>query len=340
VTDTVLLTGATGFIGSALARRLLGAGYQVRALVRATSRLDNLHGLELETARGDVRQPDTLARALEGCRGVFHVAADYRLWAREPGDIYASNVDGSRNVLRAAAHAGVGRIVYTSSVATLGLNADGTPADEETPVGLAEMIGDYKRSKFLAEQAVCELAQQQGLDLVVVNPAAPVGPRDIKPTPTGQLIVDAASGRMPAYVDTGLDIVHVDDVAAGHLLAYERGTRGRRYILGGENLSLLEILTRVAALVGRRPPALRLPHAAVLPAAFVAEGWARVSGKTPAITVAGARLARKHMYFSHARASRELGYAPRPAQEALADAVQWFGDNGYLSRPQVAASQR
>ncbi len=336
MSDTVLLTGATGFVGSAVARKLLAAGYLVRALVRETSRLENLHGLELEIARGDVRQPDTLAKALEGCQGVFHVAADYRLWARDPSEIYASNVEGSRKVLRAAAHAGVRRIVYTSSVATLGLNTDGTPADEETPVGLDEMIGDYKRSKFLAEQAVCELAQQQGLDVVVVNPAAPVGPRDIKPTPTGQLIVDAASGRMPAYVDTGLDIVHVDDVAAGHLLAYERGMRGRRYVLGGENLSLLEILTRVAALAGRRPPTLRLPHAVVLPAAFLAERWARLSGVAPAITVAGARLARKHMYFSHERASRELGYRPRPAQQALADAVQWFADNGYLARAKAS----
>ncbi|HZV92239.1 MAG TPA: hopanoid-associated sugar epimerase [Caldimonas sp.] len=330
MTDVVLLTGATGFVGSAVARSLLAAGFHVRALVRATSRLDNLRGLDVERVVGDVRTPQTLLAACTGCRGVFHVAADYRLWAPDPATIYASNVAGSTNVLRAAAQAGVGRIVYTSSVATLGLHADGTPADEDTPVLLSEMAGDYKRSKFLAEQCVREIAAKDGLDVVIVNPAAPVGPRDIRPTPTGRMILDAARGRMPAYVDTGLDIVHVDDVAAGHLLAYERGVAGRRYVLGGENLTLRDILGRVARLSGRREPWLRLPHAAVLPMAWLAERWATVGKGEPLVTLAGARLARHRMFFSHARAERELGYRARPAQQGIADALAWFEANGDL----------
>ncbi|MGH8162743.1 MAG: hopanoid-associated sugar epimerase [Rhodanobacteraceae bacterium] len=330
MSDTLLVTGATGFVGSAVARCLLTGGFRVRALVRETSRLDNLRGLDIEPVIGDLRRSDSLSRALEGCHGVFHVAADYRLWARHPAEIYANNVRGSRNILLAAARAGTGRIVYTSSVATMGLNADSSPADEDTPVTFADMVGHYKRSKFLAERKVRALAGEHHLDIVIVNPAAPVGPRDIKPTPTGRLIVDAARGRMPAYVDTGLDIVHVDDVAAGHLLAYQGGVRGRRYILGGENLSLREILTRVAAITGRKPPRLRLPHGAVLPLAWLAEGWAMVSGQPPAFTVDGIKLARKRMYFSHARATAELGYNPRPAQQALQDALRWFDDHGYL----------
>jgi dihydroflavonol-4-reductase len=330
MTDTVLVTGATGFVGSAVTRCLLEAGYRVRALVRERSRRDNLRGLDVETVTGDLRDAASLARALQGCHGLFHVAADYRLWARDPGEIYASNVAGSRDILLAAARAGVGRIVYTSSVATLGINADGTPADEDTRVRLEDMVGHYKRSKYLAECRVRVLAAREKLDVVIVNPAAPVGPRDIRPTPTGRLILDAARGRMPAYVDTGLDIVHVDDVAAGHLQAYASGASGRRYVLGGENLSLREILGRVAAITGRRPPWLRLPSNAVLPVAWLAEGWARLAGGEPAFTVDGVKLARKHMYFSHARATRELGYRPRPAQQALEDAVRWFADHGYL----------
>ena len=327
--ELMLVTGATGFVGSAVARTLLDAGQRVRALVRTTSRLDNLRGLDVETVTGDLCAPETLAAAVEGCRGVFHVAADYRMWVRRPSELYATNVRGSRNLLLAAARAGVGRIVYTSSVATLGANQDGTPADEETPAAYADMIGDYKRSKFLAERKVRALAKVHDLDVVIVNPAAPVGPRDIKPTPTGRLILDAARGRMPAYVDTGLDIVHVDDVAAGHWQAWQRGARGRRYVLGGENLSLQEILTRVAKISGHRPPRFRLPPGAVLPVARMAEAWARISGREPLVTVAGVELSRKRMYFSHARASRELGYQPRPAQAALEDAVEWFDAHGY-----------
>jgi dihydroflavonol-4-reductase len=327
--ELMLVTGATGFVGSAVVRTLLDAGQRVRALVRRTSRLDNLRGLEVETVVGDLCAPETLAAAVHGCRGVFHVAADYRMWVPHPSEIFATNVRGSRNLLLAAARAGVQRIVYTSSVATLGTNKDGSPADEETPVAYKDMIGDYKRSKFLAERKVRALAKTRNLDVVIVNPAAPVGPRDIRPTPTGRLILDAARGRMPAYVDTGLDIVHVDDVAAGHWLAYQRGERCRRYVLGGENLSLREILTRVAAISGHRPPRFRLPPDAVLPIARAAEAWARLSGREPRVTVAGVELSRKRMYFSHERATRELGYRPRPAQAALEDAVKWFDAHGY-----------
>jgi dihydroflavonol-4-reductase len=325
----MLVTGATGFVGSAVVRTLLDAGQRVRALVRRTSRLDNLRGLEVETVVGDLCAPETLAAAVHGCRGVFHVAADYRMWVRRPSEIYATNVRGSRNLLLAAARAGVQRMVYTSSVATLGTTRDGSPADEETSASYQDMIGHYKRSKFLAERKVRALAKIHELDVVIVNPAAPVGPRDIKPTPTGRMILDAARGRMPAYVDTGLDIVHVDDVAYGHWLAYQHGTRARRYILGGENLTLREILTRVADISGHRPPRWRLPPGAVLPIARIAETWARFSGREPLITVAGVELSRKRMFFSHARAARELGYAPRPAQVALEDAVKWFDANGY-----------
>ncbi|HET8554867.1 MAG TPA: hopanoid-associated sugar epimerase [Rhodanobacteraceae bacterium] len=331
----VLVTGATGFIGSAVVRNLLHAGYRVRALVRPTSRLDSLEGLDVETATGDVRDLPSLLDAMQGCGGVFHVAADYRLWTPDADAMYACNVEGSRHVLEAARQVGVKRIVYTSSVATLGLHADGTPADEDTPVMLEQMIGHYKRSKFLAEQVVGDMARELSLDVVTVHPAAPVGPRDIKPTPTGRMVLDAARGRMPGYVDTGLDIVHVDDVAEGHRLAYERGARGRHYILGGENLSLRDILVQVADITGRRRPWLRLPHAVVLPVAHVAEAWAGVSGREPSVTVAGARLARKHMYFSHQRAADELDYRPRPAHEALVDAVQWFAQNGYFRARQA-----
>lgn len=330
--ERVLVTGATGFVGSAVARELVRSGYPVRVLVRPQSRPDNLEGLDAERVSGDLRDPDSLRSAMDGCRGVFHVAADYRLWTPDAAAVeamYASNVEGSRHVLRAARQAGVARVVYTSSVATLGLHADGTPSDEEVPVSLEDMIGHYKRSKFLAGQGVDTLAGELSLDVVTVHPAAPVGPRDIKPTPTGRMVLDAARGRMPAYVDTGLDIVHVDDVAVGHRLAYERGAPGRHYILGGENLSLRDILALVAGITGRRRPWLRIPHAAVLPAAYVAEAWARIVRREPSLTVAGVRLAYKHMYFSHRRAAGELGYRPRPAREALADAVRWFDENGY-----------
>jgi dihydroflavonol-4-reductase len=328
---TILVTGATGFVGSAVLRRVLAAGRPVRALVRPGSDRRNLAGLAVELAEGDLGRPETLKRALEGCRGLFHIAADYRFWVRDPAALYRANVDGSSALMRAAASVGVERIVYTSSVATLGFRADGRPADETTPSDVAAMLGHYKRSKFLAEEVVRELAGA-GLPAVIVNPSAPVGPRDVKPTPTGRVIVEAASGRMPAFVDTGLNIVHVDDVAEGHWLAFEQGRVGERYILGGEDMSLQAILAVVAELTGRRPPRLRLPHRPVMALAGLAEGWARLSGGTPFATVDELRMASKRMYFSSAKAAAELGYRPRPARQAIVDAVAWFRDSGYLAR--------
>ena len=327
---TTLVTGATGFIGSAVLRKLLEAGATVRALVRPESDRRNIEGLPVETVEGDLGDRASLERAVKGCTALYHAAADYRLWVRKPDELYKTNVEGTRNMMSAAGEAGVKRVVYTSSVAVLGLNADGSPADEDTPATVDDMIGHYKRSKFLAEKEVRRMVAEDGLSAVIVNPSSPVGPRDIKPTPTGRMVVEAAAGRMPAYVDTGLNLVHVDDVAEGHLLAFERGRVGERYILGAENLALRDILTEIAALTGRRPPRVRLPHNLVLPVAVIAEGWARISGGgEPMVTVDGVRLARKKMYFSCEKAMRELGYAPRPAAEALSDAVAWFRAFGY-----------
>jgi dihydroflavonol-4-reductase len=264
-----LVTGATGFVGAAVASALGAAGWQVRVLVRAGSDRGNLRPLAVQVVEGELADERSLERALEGCDGLFHVAADYRLGARDPRPLYRTNVDGTRNILRAARRVGVPRIVYTSSVATVGIPADGAPGDERTPVTLNNMIGHYKRSKYLAEEVALEAAGA-GLSVVIVNPSTPVGPGDIKPTPTGQLVLDAACGRMPAYVDTGLNVVHVDDVAAGHLLAFERGQAGERYILGGEDMSLQTILAQIAGLTGRKPPRIRLPYGVVLPMAYIA----------------------------------------------------------------------
>jgi dihydroflavonol-4-reductase len=322
---TTLITGATGFVGSAVLRRLLLAGHAVRAMVRPGSDRRNLEGLPVELAVGDLTDRASLDRALAGCRFLFHVAADYRLWVPRPDEMVRANVEGTRGLMLAAARAGVERIVYTSSVATLGSHKDGSPADETTPSTLEEMIGPYKRSKFQAEALVREFAASNGLPVVIVNPSTPIGPRDIKPTPTGRMIADAVAGRMPAYVDTGLNIVHVDDVALGHLLAFERGIVGERYILGGENLTLEAILREIARLTGRRPPRLRLPHNLVLPIAYLAEGWARLRpARDPLLTVDGVLLAKKRMFFSCEKARRELSYQPRPAVEAIRSAVAWF----------------
>jgi dihydroflavonol-4-reductase len=322
---TALVSGASGFVGSAVVRRLVRAGYTVRVLVRPTSDRRNLKQLPVEQVIGDLTDSASLYQALIGCTSLFHVAADYRLWAPDPASIYASNLIGTRNIMQAALEADVERIVYTSSVATLGRNADGQPADELTPALLDDMVGHYKRSKFLAEREVREMVEKHGLPAVIVNPSTPVGPGDIKPTPTGRMVADAAKGRMPAYVDTGLNIVHVDDVAAGHLLAFQRGQIGERYILGGENLSLKQILVMIAGFTGRHPPRVRLPHDLVLPIAYIAEGWARMAGyQTLTLTVDGLRMSKKRMYFSSDKARRELGYAPRPAADALRDAVNWF----------------
>ncbi len=327
-----IVTGASGFVGSAIVRCLLGAGRRVRVLLRSGSPRDNIEGLDVEIVIGDLTDTATLKQAVAGCSSLFHVAADYRLWVPDPRPMYAINVDGTRNIMRAALDAGVQRIVYTSSVATLGIHPDGTPADENTLTSLDDMIGHYKRSKFMAEMIVCKLVEQEALPAIITHPSTPVGPRDIKPTPTGKMILDAARGRMPAYVDTGLNIVHVDDVATGHLLALEKGVSGEHYILGGENMSLKNILSQVAAIVGRRPPRIRLPHNAVLPMAWVAQGIARLSGSgaaQPIMTVDGVRMARKHMFYSSAKAGRELGYTHRAAHEALRDAVEWFRVHGY-----------
>jgi dihydroflavonol-4-reductase len=326
-----LVTGATGFVGAAVTRALLAERHKVRVLARPQSNRRNLAGLEVEIAEGSLEDAASLNRAVAGCRYLFHVAADYRLWVPDPAAMFRANVDGTRVLMLAALAAGVERVVYTSSVATLGLIAGGI-ADEATPSGLGDMIGPYKQSKFAAEAAVKELIAERGLPAVVVNPSTPIGPGDVKPTPTGRLIVEAAKGRMPGYVDTGLNIVHVGDVAVGHLLAAEHGATGERYILGGENLTLAEILAEVAAAVGRRPPMLKIPYAAILPIAVGAELVARVTGREPFVTLDGARMSRKKMYFSSARAMRELGYAPRPARQAIADAVAWFSAHGYLGK--------
>jgi len=324
-----LVTGVSGFVGSAVARALIADGHRVRGLLRGTSNRGNLAGLDIEIRQGDLRDAVSLGDAASGCDALFHVAADYRLWVRDPAEMYAANVDGTVNIMEAALAAAVPRIVYTSSVATLGLHPDGSPADEATSVTLADMVGPYKRSKFLAEEKVRQMVAERGLPAVIVNPSTPIGPNDIKPTPTGKIIVDAASGRMPAYVDTGLNFAHVDDVARGHLLAFEKGQPGERYILGGENLSLRDFLGRLARLSGRRAPRIRLPHGAILPVAWVMERIASLGGPEPLATVDGVRLARKHMYFSCRRAAAELGYRHRPIDQALADALAWFRDRGY-----------
>lgn len=329
-TVTTLVTGGSGFVGAAVVRKLLATGHSVRVLVRPESDRRNLSGFPIETVTGDLLDPPSLARAVAGCGTVFHVAADYRLWVPDPAVMYDTNVGGTRNLLRAALRAGAERIVYTSSVATLGHTPDGSPADEETLSHLEEMIGPYKRSKFLAEVAVRELVRDEGLPAVIVNPSAPVGPGDVKPTPTGRVVVDAASGRIPAYVDTGLNVVHVDDVAEGHLLALTRGRKGERYILGGTNMTLREILEMVAGIAGRKTPRLRLPYGLVLPAAYLMEGWARISGgQEPRATVDSIRMSKQRMFYSSEKAKRELGYAPRPPGEAFRDALEWFRGNGY-----------
>ncbi|MGH8159931.1 MAG: hopanoid-associated sugar epimerase [Rhodanobacter sp.] len=318
-----LVTGATGFVGSAVVRRLLREDHRVRVLARIGSDRRNLQGIDVEVVEGDLTDAASLTRICDGCDAVFHVAADYRLWAPKPEQLYQTNVEGTRSLLDAVKQAGVPRMVYTSSVATLGIPLDGSPGDETSAVSLGDMIGHYKRSKFLAEALVRDYAER-GVPVVIVNPSTPIGPRDIKPTPTGRIVRDAMSGRMPAYVDTGLNVVHVDDVADGHWLAFRHGAIGERYILGGSNLSLRDLLFEIADIVGRKPPRWRLPHAAVMPVAYVAEAWARLTGVQPIATVEEVRMSKKRMYFTSTKAERDLGYAAGPARLALEDAVAWF----------------
>jgi len=324
----LLVTGASGFVGSAIAIAARKAGYRVRVLVRPSSPRTNIQ-FEDDVVIGDICDRASLSQALRGVRYLAHAAADYRLWSPSPDEILRTNLEGTRCLMEEALRAGVERIVYTSSVATLEVQGN-SPVDETHPLPEDKAIGAYKKSKVLAEHLVDQMVRQHRLPAVIVNPSAPIGPRDVKPTPTGRIIVECACGRMPGFVDTGLNLVHVDDVASGHLAALRRGAIGERYILGGENVLLGSMLADVASIVGRRPPALRLPIAALYPVAFGAELWARLTGKAPFATLDGLRMARHHMFFSDAKARRELGYTSRPYREAIADAVAWFKQRGYL----------
>jgi dihydroflavonol-4-reductase len=326
--STVLVTGASGFLGSAIAAALRAGGHHVRVLVRPTSPRTNLVSGD-SLCEGDLCDRASLAGALKGVRFLFHAAADYRLWAPNPQEIIHNNLEGTRLLMEEALRAGVERIVYTSSVATLKL-VDGVLATEDHPLAEEAAIGAYKRSKIAAERLVETMTRRDGLPAVIVSPSTPVGPRDVRPTPTGRIIIEAASGHMPGFVDTGLNLAHVDDVAAGHVAALVRGRIGERYILGGENVLLADMLADIARLVGRRPPTLKLPRAAVYPVAYAAEMMARIRGVEPFVTLDGLRMARHHMFFDDAKARRELGYVSRPYREGLSDAIAWFRAHGRL----------
>jgi dihydroflavonol-4-reductase len=328
--DPVLVTGASGCVGAAVAAVLRREGYGVRVLVRASSPRTNIDAAD-QVFVGDMRDRASVAAALRGARYLIHTAADYRLWAPSPADIVSANVDGTRIVMEEALAAGVERVVYTSSVATFDLR-DGGIADETRKLPADAAVGAYKRSKVMAEDVVTEMAAN-GLPAVIVNPSTPIGPRDVRPTPTGRIIVEAGSGRMPAFVDTGLNFVHVDDVAEGHLAALRRGQIGERYILGGENVTLRQMLTEIAWITGRRPPLMRLPRAAVYPFAYGAEFAARFTGREPFATLDGLRMARYHMHFDDAKARRELGYSSRPYRDGLFEAIDWFSRAGYMKKP-------
>lgn len=324
-----LVTGATGFLGSAVMRCLLSADHEVRVLARPDSNRKNLENFPVEITEGDLLDHKSLKHAVKGCDNLFHVAADYRLWVPNPEIMYKINVNGTQALIMAAAEAGVKRIVYTSSVATLGLNQNGSPANEETPTNFTAIAGCYKRSKYQAEQVVKKLTDDHHLPLIIVNPSTPIGPGDIRPTPTGRIVIDTLRGRMPAYVNTGLNIAHVDDIAHGHLLAYRHGKPGERYILGGDNMMLLQILQAIDEINETRTSRIKMPINLMLPMAWCMEKIASFTDTEPRATLDSIYMAKKLMFFSSAKASRELGYQYRPAIEALKDAVKWFKENGY-----------
>ncbi len=328
--ERVLVTGATGFVGSAVARKAIARGLTVRVLARPTSDRRNLKGLDAEVVEGDVTDEASMRRALAGCDGLFNVAADYRLWAKDPSEIIRNNRASTQAVMTAAHAAGLRRIVHTSSVATLNLDGEG-PADETRPLREGQAIGAYKESKVVSERMVEHMIAERALPAVIVMPSTPIGPRDVKPTPTGRILVEAATGKIPAFVDTGLNLVHVDDVAEGHLLAWERGRIGERYVLGGQDVALKDMLAEIARLRGRKPPTVQLPTAPLYPVAMIAEAVAQFTGKEPMLTVDALKMAGHRMFFSSAKAERELGYTARPWREAVADALDWFGFEGYLA---------
>ena len=324
----VLLTGATGFVGGAVARALVSRGIDVRVMARAGADLQNLQGLAVERIEGDLRDEASLRKALTGCRQLYHVAAHYALWAKDPSIFYDVNVTGTKNLLEAARDVGTERIVYCSTIGAIGLPPEGGLGTEETPVSLEQMAGHYKRSKYLAEQEALKLAKA-GLPVVIVNPSAPVGAADVKPTPTGQIVVDFMKGRMPAYIETGLNIVDVDDVAAGHLLAMEKGRIGERYILGGKNLMLREVLEILSRLTGVKAPTIKLPRLAILPLAYLNLWIANITGQPPRIPLEGVKMAKYKMHYDCSKAIRELGIPQTPPEVAIEKAVRWFRDHHY-----------
>jgi dihydroflavonol-4-reductase len=334
----VFITGATGFVGSHVARALAAQGAELRLLVRPTSRLDNIADLRAETAMGDLRNPESLKKAMAGCEFVFHVAADYRLWVRDPEQMYLSNVEGTRALIQAAQQSGIRRVIYTSSVATMGFTRDGHVAGEDSPVSLKDMVGHYKRSKFMAEQIALE-AGNNGANVVVVNPTTPIGEYDIKPTPTGRIVVDFLKRKFPAYVDTGLNLADVKEVARGHLLAMEKARPGQRYILGGENLTLKQILDKLALLTGLPTPTMKVPHAVAMGFAVFDQFFTgKVLGKEPRATIDAVKMGRKKMFASSAKAERELGYKVMPVEDALHRAIDWFQAHGYVESPAQVAT--
>ena len=327
--ETALVTGSTGFVGASVTRLLLSKGLGVKALVRQNSNKNNLKDLEVEPVLGDLLDPSSVRKAVVGVKYVFHVAADYRLWAKNPQEIYDANLGGTKTLMEACQSEGVKRIVYTSSVATIGLPARGQVADESNVGTLKEIVGHYKRSKFLAEKLVLEMAEKN-LPVVIVNPSTPIGPYDIKPTPTGKIIVDFLNHKMPAYIDTGLNFVDVGDVAQGHWLALHRGRPGSRYILGGENLSLREFLELLAGTVGRKAPKIRIPYCVAYLLGMLNFTWSKLTGFEPAIPLEGVRMAKRKMFFSSAKAVRELGYQHKSIERALKNATCWFTEHGYV----------